>query len=242
MKIKKKKYKKKKSIWKNKIFLISVPSFLFIIGILYLLFFSPVFAVKHIENNNAEIREIAERFIERKILFLKTKSILVYPKDSLKQKILSEFITLEDTFVKKRLFSKILIETKQRQPRAVVFNEKYFAIDQNGLIFKEIQEIPELPLIYFNRELRIGDHVLDKNVLKTILVIDKELKNKTDLLVDQYTILQDRIETKTQEISLFFDKDKDITLQVADLTLVLIEVSLEDLEYIDLRFDKVFYK
>ena len=125
----------------------------------------------------------------------------------------------------------------------------YFFIDDQGIAFKQAKTevIPKiLPLIYSNNGLELGQKEIEESDLKVVVEINKMLAQKTGLAESHYLILDDRINLFliNDSFVVYFSAQKDISRQLDDLDLILKEdiKQRQGVEYIDLRFDKVFLK
>ncbi|MBU4023480.1 cell division protein FtsQ/DivIB [Patescibacteria group bacterium] len=248
--------RKKKSIFKNKFFWFSILAILILAGLFYLFFFSPIFEIKEIEaidvnfSNKQEIEKVIQEKVENKFLFLKTKNIFVFKKAVLEKELLEQFPAIHDLEITKKLPKTILVKLIEKKPIAVgYFENNYFFIDEQGIAFKEskTEVIPKaLPLIYFSNGLDLGHSKIRENDLKAVIEANEMIALKIGLEESHYLILDDRIELSLADNSfvLYFSAEKDISRQVDDLALILDEhiEPGQSIEYIDLRFDKVFIK
>jgi len=259
MKTKKKKYRnlrKHRSIFKNKFFWFSILTAFILAGFFYFFFFSPVFQIKEIEvvnvnfSDKQEIEEVIQENIETRFLFLKTKSIFLFRKSVVKNELLTQFPPILGLDITKKLPKIILVTLTEKKPIAVgSFEDNYFFIDDQGIAFKQAKTevIPKaLPLIRFNNGLELGQKEIKESDLKVVVEINKMLVQKTGLEEGHYLISNDRIELSLTNDSfvIYFSAQKDISRQLDDLNLILKEdiKQGQGVEYIDLRFDKVFLK
>jgi hypothetical protein len=94
----------------------------------------------------------------------------------------------------------------------------------------------------------LGEKVIDEKILEFILNSDNKLKEELKINIIEFDLLsQERLNVKTEEgWEIYFDLKGDLNWQTEKLTLVLEnEIPPEkrgDLEYIDLRFTRVYYK
>ena len=140
---------------------------------------------------------------------------------------------------------------------------KCFLIDNNGIIFEEIFEnYSELPTIKsFNAngkfalpadatalQAGLGQEVVEKETLSKVLQIISKLKQNLEIQIKLADIVsKERLNIKTSENwEIYFNLLGDIDWQITELGLILEkEIDSEKrqkLEYIDLRFNRVFYK
>jgi cell division protein FtsQ len=245
--------KKKKPIFKFRLFWLGI---LIVLGtslFIYFLFFFPAFQIKNIEiegtsfvqENN--LRELVESFVKRKFLFLESKSILILSKNNLKKLILEKNLEIKDLEIKKKLPDSLIIEVSERVPVANFCweNDCYF-LDEEGIIFRK-SDSKNLVIKTEKGNLKLGDQVIEKDLLEKVLKIARTLESKFSIKTEEFTVSSLKIEVKTDKNwILIFNPQKDLNWQIQELELVLErqipEEKIEDLEYIDLRFDKIFYK
>ena len=180
--IKYKKIKKKKSIFKSKIFWSILVSVILISGICYLLFFSPAFRIKDIKMagtlkylNISEIKAKAWQLIPKNILFLNKGSII----DSL----LKEYIVLDDIRIAKQFPDEIEISLEERKPVANFCNDKCYYLDRKGIAFRELETKDNSFIILTAAKLEdnIFPNVISEELLNSILLSKDEIKKLTGL-------------------------------------------------------------
>ncbi len=129
--------------------------------------------------------------------------------------------------------------------------EECFLLDNQGIIFysaESDQEKLEIRNLCLTEKIALGDRVVEKEKLDEILGIAFEIKQGLKIPIDLLEIASnDRLNVKTsQGWEVYFNLDEDTDWQVVELDLLLQKkISLEErglLEYIDLRYSKVFYK
>ena len=94
---------------------------------------------------------------------------------------------------------------------------------------------------------KLGENVISKDTLDKILKINENLEKKLEINPEKFILKDNRLDVKTTEgWEIYFDLLGDINLALTKLHLLLEkEISPEarkDLQYIDLRFTKVYYK
>jgi len=99
-----------------------------------------------------------------------------------------------------------------------------------------------------NQNFVVGELFLLKNRIKDFLEIEKILKNNLKIEIkDLIVISEKRLNVRTREgWEIYFNLEKDIKLQITKLEVLLEQEILiekrKNLEYIDLRFERIFYK
>lgn len=251
--------KKKKSILRNRFFWLGILTFVIFGSILYFLFFSQFFQIKEIIISGNEkalkenIREVAEGGIERKIIFISSKSIFLVDFNKIKQSVLNNFPHIAEIEITRRFPEALNLIVKERLGIAKFCQgEKCFLLDKEGVIFEEISEndlnLPKIQPPNFQNELALGKEVIEKELLSNILVIFSKLADLKISSKECLIVSDERINVKTLEgWEIYFNPKKNIDWQLTKLRAVLEKYlppeKRENLEYIELRFgDRAFYK
>ncbi len=127
-----------------------------------------------------------------------------------------------------------------------------FLITEQGIIFREIskEEVKEGLVILLPREgiKELGEEAFSQRRMNQVLEINKVLKDRLKLNLQSFVIEKESsLTVKTDDgWEIYFDLEGDIVLALTKLDLLLEkEISQEkrkNLQYIDLRFSKVYYK
>ena len=254
MKVRKYKRKKnRKPFYKRKFFWFSFLGVVLFLGLIYFFLFSPIFEIKQIKAQGCDFLDCSqlEKIVEsqRRILFFTTNNIFLFNRKEAEAKLAKSFLPIKEVVIKRKLPNKLLLEVVERKPKAqVCFEDSCFMIDKTGFAFRKSEDASELLSICVDRDISLGSNLLSTEILNIILEIEQNLNDKTILKTKCYYILEDKIKVtlKDYNFSLYFSKEKDVALQVSDLELLLKnkfpEEQFGDLDYIDLRFDKIFLK
>jgi cell division protein FtsQ len=251
--------KKKKSIFQNRSFWLPLLVLIVFGGFLYLVFFADFFQIKEIKIfgqekvSNEELKNLLEGEIEQKLFLFPTKSIFLVDLNKIKEMILKKFPQIVKVDLKRKLPDKLFLEIKERRPwAALIIGENFYYCDENGILFEEILEIPPKFLIIKNLlsqpEIKLGEKVIEKDFIEKIEEIKKKLVENLKIEIEEIIIpTKGRLNVKTSEgWEIYFDPNADLNWQMIELNLVLEkEIPLENrgnLEYIDLRFSKIYYK
>lgn len=247
------KIKKKKSIFKNRFFWLVTITFVLTSGFIYLFIFSPVFQISDVQIRGGISfiqKDVMKDFVENNIFqrcsFIELKNIIILNKKYLKEDILESFLPVKDVRIRKKLPNSLIVEIIERIPQGNFYIQdvRYF-LDKEGRIFAESNQ----EKIVFKSEingLELGDYIADKEVFQGALDLIEKLK-EIPIKVEECFVGRFKMEVRTdKDWLLIFNSERDIERQVEDLKLVLnkdiLEEDLGKIEYIDLRFDKVFYK
>lgn len=249
-------------IFKYKITWIILSTLIIIGGFTYLFVFSSVFQIKNIQVSVVEKTPVEEII---NIISDNTGNIFTSDLKSISQNILKEYPQIASIDIKRKFPDKIVVQIQERQPVATfcisslistlrIFKpeESGFLnclyIDREGIVFEEADIAAGLPVIKIKnpvRSLRFGQEIVSKDYLEKILNINSGLK---DIQVSEiYPHSKNRLNIKTSEgWEIYFNARESINPQIEKLEIVLKEkLPLEErrnLEYIDLRFEKVYIK
>ena len=234
--------KKKKSvfrIFKKKFFWLALLFFIILSGLTYLFIFSSVFQVKNITilgNEKTSAEEI------RIIISNNTKNIFLADLEKIDIMLLEKYPQIANVSIKRNLPNALLVEIEERKPVAVIFkNEEYFFIDKEAVIFEKILERGSEMLVIKSEEEFIG-----KEQLSQILKINSALRDDLKILIQEIQVVSEkRVNIEVLEgWNIYFNLEKDLDLQIEEFSILLKEkISLENrenLEYIDLRFEKIY--
>jgi len=262
------KIRPKKSIFKKPAFWFLLLFLILASTAVYFLLFYQKFQVKNIiisgneKAGSQEIENIVLNETNKKIIsFLnfdvKSKSFFLVDGEKIKKQILDSFPVAESVQVNKNFPESIIVKIKERSPFAVFYsqnNENRFYIDENGVVFEQLQDFEQDMLavrqLINSENIFLGKEVIKKNIMEAVSKIKKDLNEKFKIDIKEAYISNPlRLDVKTNENwQIYFDlnKNSDIDLQITKLNLLLAsEISLkerENLEYIDLRFERAYYK
>jgi len=232
--------KKKKSILRNRFFWIVI-LFLFGIGsVAYIFFFSWVFQIKDVAifgANGTYQKQIRSLFLDQNIFLADTAKI--------KKDILRSFPEIAEIIINRKLPSVLEIEIKEKLAVAVWCDqeEECFLTDKKGALFREDSfEETDLLRLFGEKDL------LTEEIISQILEIDTKLTKDLAVEIKEMALVSPQeINVKTVEgWEIYFNPAGDLSWQLTQLRLVLErQISAEEravLQYINLRFRKVYYK
>ena len=228
--------KKKKSILRSRLFWYST-LILTITGIIfYYLFFSKTFQIKEVVVVGEEV--ISENKIKE---IVPKENIFLIDISKIRTNILENFLPIANVDIKREFPDKLNIIITERVAVGIwCEQENCFLIDKDGVAFE--RALPEINLIkiFSQKEL------LKKEKIEQILKIQQELNRKEIQLKWAKIVSEERLNVKTTENwEIYFNLMRDdFSKQIFNLGIIMREkISPErrkNLEYIDLRFDKIF--
>jgi len=251
--LKEKQKQKKRSLLKRKI--VGFVLFFLILTsiVVYLLYFSNFFKIKDISKLSLPETISNRSTLEQKLDGLKGKSILFLKLKNLEKEILIISPELESIALKKDYWQKKIILTfKLKSPFLVVCEPteslSCCLADKNGFLFACGDE-----LAFRDRDnlakLLTENKILDQPLMKNILFLKTAVEDDQKIKIDFFEYNNENNETlkiKTSEGWLiYFNLKSDLDLSVNKLKTLFEEMPKETrdgLEYIDLRFNKAYYK
>lgn len=247
---------------KKKFFLFLLFLFLFLIittATIYFFLFNNYFQINNIAisgNKKIETEKILsalnEEIFSQKIFLVIQSNNYWLTKEKYLEFFLKEKFNLDNIKIIKKYPNRLNIKITEKQPRFIlIINNRYNLLDINGFIIKEINEsdlsdldnLDYLPQISVNSELtnffQNGDNI---KIINTICDFLKNNGQQCKLIAEKekYQIMAD-----FQNFKIYFNLNKNIDEQIGKLNKILknkIIGNTNNLEYIDMRFDKVYYK
>jgi len=257
-------YKRKKSLFKKRHFWLALLLLLVAAALLYFLFFSPFFQIKEVnlsgeeKLSRQEILSVVQEKLDKKILFIPTRSIWALDTGEIRRELLQKYPQLAGVNFDRDLPTSLKVRVREKEERAVWCSassadkqSKCFLMDSQGIIFEELAGDSPLMKIRISgapQTAQLGQSIIEQGMLSAILSIQDKLREETELEMEGVLVVsEERLNFKTREgWQIYFNLADDIDWQIQKLDLVLEkEISpqeRESLEYIDLRFSRVYYK
>lgn len=254
------KIKQKKSTLKKPFFWLVILALIAIaIGVYFFIFFDGFQVKKIIISGNEKIstnviKTLVSEKIKKQILFLSSKSIFLASPAVISSAIIDSFPEIGYAQVKRKLTDTLIIDIKERVPSIVLCGENKtetcFFVDEAGVAFEKTVAIPsKLPIVRQSREETVlGKEAIKKDIVGYIIKIQKNLSDNFNVDIKGANIISDeRMNVLTNEgWEVYFNLASDIDLQITKLKLLLEKEipqgSRGELKYIDLRFNRAYYK
>lgn len=243
-------YQKKRSIFRARFFWPCVLVFILFCVISYFLFFAQYFQIDRVVVSNAkrvnkeDLQFLVESHLEKKVMFLSTKSIFLINKGELKRDAFSIFPQIADIEVTRSLPRTLNVIIIERLERATFcFEDDCFLLDIEGVVFEPVVS-GATDLVEIHDELksgRLGEKVIEKELLEKILRVKDVLLENIKIKANKVFVFPQYFSIETADGWLIhFNPAEDLDWQITKLNAVLEEkIPKEDrgyLEYIDLRF------
>jgi len=241
--------------FKKKNFWISLLLLLILLALVYFFYFSGFFAIEKISLSKNALSEYYSEIIKKELDNYLGYNLLFLNAGKIEKMILNEYIFLKEANIKRKLPDEFILQISERKP-LIVFcsHEECFFLDKEGIAFKknDLEEKKDKITTVFLTEAegfgskKEGDIFLEKDKLDKIVFLKERLEN--DLRLTKIILTGDnRLNIKVErDWEIYFDLLSDIELALTKLKLLLekeIPPSKRgDLQYIDLRFSKVYYK
>jgi len=251
-------YRRRKSLLGRKKIIYCLLVVIILIILLYLTCFYSFFQVKGVKisgNNKVsseEIESVVSNNISRKILFLESDSVFLIDLYGIKKKVLNEFVLIKSVSFDRDFPDKLIVSVEERIPLAIFEGRNgIFFIDEDGVIFEEVEEREEWLTIKgnnFQENLYLGLVVISTEEMKKITEAEKGLKKLEVNPASVEIVNNKRMNFKSSEgWNIYFNLKEDISSQIFNLEVLLKEkISPEvrrNLEYVDLRFgNQLYYK
>lgn len=254
-----------KLVFRNRFFWLGVFLLAIFLSLFYFFIFSSFFQIEEIKvigsqrTLESEIKNIIWQAVNRKILFSSTKSIIMVNFNKINKNLLEKFPQIQRVNLDRDLPRTLIAVVTEREPIGVwcedsdgeeeeTVSSSCFLIDKEGIIFEQTQTSTGLIIKTSLKPFGIvlGERVIRKKDLEPALEICKQLKEELKIEIEEIIIVSSvHLKAKTSEDWwIYFDPTKDINWQITELSLILEkEISYqkrEELEYINLRFDKIY--
>ena len=247
-------------ILKSKLFIKILFALVIVCVCVWLVVFSQAFQIKHINISGAqriseqEVQNIVEKDIQNKVLIWQTRNIFLIDKDEIQKNILNNFPEIIEVEVSKKFPDTLNVAVSERNQSAIlIWLDKQFFLDNQGVVFEQVFDINidfdalKIKTCFLHSEPKLGDEVIEPETLSKIFIIETKLRKKEIPIEIIEIVSNSRVNVKTQEgWEIYFNTNSDVATQAEELGMVLKEKippeDREGLEYIDLRFDKIFFK
>jgi len=253
------KIRRKTSVFKNRYFWLSLLVLLIFGSSSYFLFFSDFFQVKEINISGNQkittdnIKNEMNSLVTRNFISFSSRSIFLTNFHNINSEILKKFPQLASINFKRDFPNRIVVEAEERKPVAVFCpSVDCFSIDKEGIAFERneviFSDFPRINNIDGKNSFSLGENVIDENILNFILDVKNGLNEKLKITAEVFNLISaQRLNVKTKgKWDVYFNVKGDLNWQLEKLILVLEkEIPPEkrkDLDYIDLRFTRVYFK
>lgn len=217
-----------------------------------------------------DIENLIDKKINKKILFIPCQNIFLANLNDIEKNLFDKFPQINNIYLQKKFPRILKIEIQEKQAIAIFIpnldivqednenneieekeNEIGFLIDNQGVIFEKINFNEyngkiKIKNLIFNEKCEINSIVVDKNIIAKILKISEKMKNNLKIpIMSAEIVSKQKLDIETIEgWKIYFNMQKDIDWQITQINLLLKEKVLlenrQELEYIDLRFDKIY--
>jgi len=238
-----------KKAFGSKLFLAGIVLTIAISSLAYLFLLSSVFKIKNMEFSGCQKTSCDEL---KSIVYENTSKNIFLSDIANAAKIIREkYPVVSDISIKRKLPDKISAKIEERQPViALSFLSEFYFIDKEGVVFEESQDIPfgipEIKDESLKNDIKLGETIIKKKDIENILKIEGGLSGSLKIIVREISMASPKkISVITEEgWKAYLNPEKDLDWQIEQLGIILKEKipqeSRRNIEYIDLRFDKIY--
>ena len=253
-----KRKKKRVSFLKFRFFWYATGILFFLTFLFYAVVFSPWLEIQEIKiQGTSEILPEHILFVVgdnfwQEFLGIPTNSILLFDIKGMEEKLSFVFPAILRVMVERSLPQTLVVKVEEREQIVTWCSSTCFAIDAEGVLFKEVEEQGEYVVLDFNGEATLGQELLKPSLLALLLDFKERFQEAGESL--QFLIIVFEIDEggEVRGITkegwrILLNIKEDMKWQRTKLELVLQQkIPLEkrgELTYIDLRFgDQAYIK
>jgi hypothetical protein len=252
--------RRKKSIFKNRFFWLTLLILAFAFSLCYFAVFSSFFEIKNIEISGNEktpksaIENVIENYAWTDFKFFKKKNLLLVNLPKIDKILLEGFPLIASVSSRKNLPGGLTFRIQERKPEAIFQqNDNWFFIDKEGIIFERTNEQTassgEFAIIknsLLSADLKPGERMTEKETMTRIADLLSKMKDDLKIPLKGLTIVsQERLNAQTIEgWEAYFNLKGDLDWQYTKLKTVLEKrippEKRGNLIYIDLRFERIY--
>jgi len=222
---------------------ISIWLIILLSGLVYFLFFSPVFQIKNIEIVGSPSDEV-KVFLEK----IKGKNIFSFSSARIEQDIIAKNQNYLSVKVDRGIPDTTRVIFQDREAKIVwqTQNKKYF-VDKEAIVFREVSDSSELPLVsdLKNLNIQIPTQIATAKFIDFVKDASTELKN-ANIIVRQFQVNETtfQLEAVTEQgIRIIFDTLRPLSEQISAFHNVYNKDKDKIKVYVDLRVEGwVYYK
>jgi cell division septal protein FtsQ len=258
-----KRLKKTKPVFMRRWFWLLALALVLVGGFTYLVFFSPWLAVAEVavsgnENVPAQsVLNIAWNQINHRALGISSQSMVLADTGRISGDLLADIPKIARVSVVKQWPHRISISLEERRRYAVFCQsqkgsaEYCFSIDQDGVIFEPLQEIPQDALVMRQTAgapwADLGRQAVAQSDMAAVVAVRKNLQDRFQIPVMQMSVASTMVATTAEGWQVSFDLGSDINAQIAKLDALLenqiTPEARKKLQYIYLQYrDRAYYK
>lgn len=231
--------KRKKPIFYKRSFWIALLALLTAGSFVYFLFFSQFFQIKEVRISGT--KDVSQAELRS---FFSPENIFLTDTGKIKESILKNFPKIADIEIRRKLPASLTVEVREKTALALwCGEEECFLLDGTGTPFEAAgAEETDLLRVFGEKDL------LGEGAVGQILEIHEKLEDDLGLETEKMILVSSRrLDVKTVEgWEIYFNREKDLSWQLVQLQLLLQrQISSEEregLQYVDLRFEKAYYK
>lgn len=213
-----------------------------IVGLIYLIYFSPVFKIKNIQIVG-EPKEESIQYLEN----FKNKNIFSLKTDSIKEIIFAENPEYQNVKILKGIPNTLRVIFENRTPKIIwISNLDSYLVDASGIVFKKDNTETNLVKVIDKKGIavEISSQIATQNFISFVISAQDQINNYSDFKVDHLEINETTFQVEAitnKKIKLIFDTARPLSDQVDAFKKAYEEKKSEITEYMDVRVEGVVY-
>src|SRR3989344_2408269 len=254
--------KRTKRIYQMPLFWVALFGLITTISFLYVILFYSKFQLQKIEVSGAQTLQSkdiesviwmnADIKLFTGIFNLSSKSIFLIDKEKIIHPLLYTFPVIANVQLEKRFPQGIVVVIKERKSVGVFCASlnNCFSIDDNWIIFEPLENITGSTIIKKpenNKEVFVGEEVVQKSIIDAILKIQKNLRDNFQIDIQEALVSNPLIFKTSENWKIYFNPNESIDMQITKMNLLLRDEIKVDarkkLQYIYLQYkDRAYYR
>lgn len=211
---------------------------IFFVATVFFLLKSPALSVKKIIVTT-DYDFSANQEIARALESVKRENIFLFKEEKLAEEIKAQDIKIGNVEVKKEWLDKITVKIKKREAVALIpFQDSFFLVDREGLIFSQEKENLVLPVLLLSlQNLTVGSRIegKEKNVFLILNALSGQEKIQSVKVEGKESVLQ---LAENRVVLLFLDGETESKIKALQVILNRFKIEGKSFKKIDLRFEK----
>jgi len=213
-----------------------------LLALLYLIFYSPVFKIRRIEIIGA----LGEKSQES-LNSLKNHNIFLLDVAKIEQNLQTQHPEFLEVKIYRGLPDTVRVKFQEREPKVIWQSKgKFYAVDKEGILFKEKSSSGDLPVLVDNKDLsvEIPGQVCTPGLVEFVRNANLELEDmKLDIIQFEVNETTFQVDAVTKKFKILFDITRPFSDQSETLEKFLAEHKNEVAEYVDIRVEGwAYYK
>jgi len=212
-------------------------------------------SVNGFTGDSSQIESLAREVLsQNRFLILSGANSFIFSREDIKNTIEQNVVTVEGVSVSRSGLNAINIDITEREPSMLVKNvdsSDVFVVDDEGVVFENALNAPDLPVLVLEQPIAIGTHIDNpEQVAQFVFFVSQS--RASGVVIKQVVPTKGRLECILDSgVVLIIDPTHDLAWSLRGIEVLSRELTktgewpsfLDKVEYIDFReLPKVFYK